>query len=99
MTKIKTKTIDFSLSEVSDKKDGKRLFNYSAHTVKNTINKIETKYFNGRRIYHGTSTAKNNPVIFRPEIKGLLLILLRIELEDVFLDDKTKDTGVSVKSI
>lgn len=99
MAKIKTKTIDFTLAEVSDEKDGKHLFGFSAHTVKDTINKIETKYFNGRRVYHGTSTAKNNPVIFRPEIKGLLLILLKIELEDVFLDDKTKDTGVSVKSI
>ena len=99
MAKTKTKTIDFTLAEVSDEKDGKHLFGFSAHTVKDTINKIETKYFNGRRVYHGTSTAKNNPVIFRPEIKGLLLILLKIELEDVFLDDKTKDTGVSVKSI
>lgn len=92
-------TIDYLFKDVSDNKDGKKLFGFSAQTVKKRINDIEQNYFDGRKIYHGLSKSKNNAIIFRCEIKGLLLLLLKLELEDVFRDDKSKTSGVTVSNI
>ncbi|MBQ3139831.1 MAG: hypothetical protein IJB68_10070 [Ruminococcus sp.] len=92
-------TIDFLFKDVSDNKDGKELFGFSAQTVKKRINDIEHNYFEGRKIYHGLSKSKNNAIIFRCEIKGLLLLLLKLELEDVFRDDKSKKSGVTIGNI
>ena len=92
-------TIDFLFKDLSDNKEGKELFGFSAQTVKKRINDIEQNYFKGRKIYHGLSKSKNNAIIFRCEIKGLLLLLLKLELEDVFRDDKSKKSGVTIGSI
>ena len=75
------------------------MFGFSTQTVKKRINDIEQHYFDGRKIYHGLSKSKNNAIIFRCEIKGLLLLLLKLELEDVFRDDKSKASGVTVSNI
>ena len=92
-------TIDYLFKDVSDNKEGKALFGFSAQTVKKCINDIEQNYFQGRKIYHGLSKSKNNAIIFRCEIKGLLLLLLKLELEDVFRDDKAKTSGISNDNI
>ena len=92
-------TIDYLFKDVSDNNEGKALFGFSAQTVKKRINDIEQNYFDGRKIYHGLSKSKNNAIIFRCEIKGLLLLLLKLELEDVFRDDKSKKSGVTIGSI
>lgn len=92
-------TIDYQLKELSDDEKGKHWFGFSINMVRNVINDIEIKYFQGRKVYHGLTNADNNAIIFRHEIKGLLLLLLRIELEDVFRDEKSKDTGISKASV
>lgn len=92
-------TIDYTFDEVSDNKEGKYLFGFSLNTVSKHINQIEKKYFDGRKIYHGLTNSKNNAIIFRHEIKGLLLLLLKLELEDVFRDGKSKDAGISTANV
>lgn len=92
-------TIDYLFKDLSDNKEGKKMFGFSAQTVKKCINNIEQTYFDGRKIYHGLSESQNNAIIFRCEIKGLLLLLLKLELENVFRDDKSKKSGVTISSI
>lgn len=92
-------TIDHQLKELSDDGKGNHWFGFSINTVRKVINDIEINYFQGRKIYHGLTNADNNAIIFRYEIKGLLLLLLKIELEDVFRDDKSKDTGISSANV
>ena len=50
-------------------------------------------------MYHGLANSKNNAILFRHEIKGLLLLLLKLELEDVFRDGKSKDAGISTANV
>lgn len=64
-------TIDYLFKDLSDNKEGKKMFGFSAQTVKKCINNIEQNYFDGRKIYHGLSETQNNAIIFRCEIKGL----------------------------
>ncbi|SHM40419.1 hypothetical protein [Ruminococcus flavefaciens] len=92
-------TIDYTFKEVSDNKEGKTLFGFSLNTVSKCINRIENTYFDGKKLYHGLTNSKNNAIIFRHEIKGLLLLLLKLELEDVFRDGKSKDTGISTANV
>lgn len=92
-------TIDYTFNEVSDNGEGKKLFGFSFNTVSKYINLIEKKYFDDKKIYHGLTNSKNNAILFRYEIKGLLLLLLKLELEDVFIDGKSKDTGISAANV
>ncbi len=92
-------TIDHTFKEVSDNGKGETLFGFSINTISKYINLIEKKYFDDKKIYHGITNSKNNAILFRHEIKGLLLLLLRLELEDVFLDEKSKDTGISTANV
>ena len=92
-------TIDHTFKNVSDNEEGKTLFGFTINTVSKYINQIEKQYFDGRKIYHGLTNSQNNPILFRHEIKGLLLLLLKLELEDPFHDEKSKITGVSETNI
>lgn len=92
---MKKQYIDYTFKDVCDKKTGDSWFSYSENTVRETINNIENNYFQGRRIYHGITNSKNNAIVFRFEIKGLLLLLLKLELQDIFRDNKFKDNGIS----
>ncbi|MBR1529931.1 MAG: hypothetical protein IJ642_11635 [Oscillospiraceae bacterium] len=91
------KTIDLTYKEVSDKQEGKSLFGKSTQTVKKTIAALEEKYFIGRNIFRNNDTTSD--FLFRYEIKNLLLLLIKLEMDDVFSDAKAKADGVSTRGI
>ena len=91
------KTIDLTYKEVSDNQEGKSLFGKSTQTVKKTIAVLEKKYFAGRNIFRNDDTTSD--FLFRYEIKNLLLLLIKLEMDDVFSDAKAKVDGVSTKGI
>ena len=91
------KTIDLTYKEVSDNQEGKSLFGKSTQTVKKTIAVLEKKYFAGRNIFRNDDTTSD--FLFRYEIKNLLLLLIKLEMDDVFSDAKAKADGVSTKGI
>ena len=63
-------TIDYLFKDVSDNKEGKALFGFSAQTVKKCINDIEQNYFQGRKIYHGLSNPRIMLLYFDARLKA-----------------------------
>lgn len=91
------RTIDFTYKEISDNKEGKYLFGYSTQTVKKCIAHLEKNYFRERNVFRNTDLKSD--FLFRYEIKGLLLLLIKLELEDTFGNEKASLKGISKASI
>lgn len=91
------KTIDYTYMDVSDNQKGEHLFGISTQTVKKAIARLEKRYFQERHIFR--SKGKGSDFLFRHEIKSLLLLLVRLELDNVFADSKSKDNGVSLANM
>ena len=88
------KIIDLSLKEIKEKYD----FLYTADRyLKQRITDIENKYFQGKKIYH--NKGEGSAFLFRYEIQGLLLLLLKLESDDILNDDRTSKKGISVETI
>lgn len=82
---------DLTYADISDEKG--KLFGKSRKTVFEAINRIEDRYFDGKYILR--ANGEKSDVLFRWEIKDLLLALLKFEIEDVFIDrDPQKDSKI-----
>ena len=90
-------TIDLTYKEVSDNQEGKSLMGISTQTIKKCISKLEETYFPNKNIFRNGD--KKSDYLFRYEIKGLLLLLIELECNDVFRDGKAKKDGISKNSI
>lgn len=69
----------------------------STQTIKKCISKLEETYFPNKNIFRNGD--KKSDYLFRYEIKGLLLLLIELECNDVFRDGKAKKDGISKNSI
>ncbi|MCM1228197.1 MAG: hypothetical protein NC320_12415 [Clostridium sp.] len=86
------KTIDLTYSDLCD--ENNKLFGKSRKTVFQAIDRLEQQYFKDKKILR--NKGEGSDILFRWEIKNLLLILLQLEIENVFNDNKTQHTkGVS----
>lgn len=94
---MQLETNDLTYKAVSDDKKGTHFDGFSTQTVMKCIKEIEEKYFAGRHIYK--NAGEKSDVLFRSEIKGLLLLLLKLELNDPLRDSKTKKSGISEDKI
>ena len=92
------KTVDFTLKDLLEDEYIKNYLKCGIVKIRNSINLIEKKYFDGKRIYHVSSPKKKADFLFRYEIKGLLLLLLKIELNDPF-DGRSQKNGVTTLKI
>lgn len=88
------KTVDFTLKDLLADKQVKNYLKCAEGKIKSCINSIEQKYFDGKRIYHISSPKVKTDFLFRYEIKGLLLLLLKLELNEPF-DNRTQKNGVT----
>ena len=94
MKKEKRKTVDYTFKDIIADKQIKNYLNCGEVKIKRCMNSIEEKYFDGKRIYHAISSKEKSDFLFRFEIKGLLLLLLKLEIEDP-IDGRTQKKGVS----
>ncbi len=69
----------------------------STQTIKKCISRLEETYFPNKNIFRNGD--KKSHYLFRYEIKGLLLLLIKLECDDVFRDGKAKKEGISKNSI
>lgn len=90
------KSIDLTYKEVSDNQEGESLFGVSTQTVKKCISRLEKTYFQGRNVFRNGDIKSD--YLFRYEIKGLLLLLIELECNDVFRNERTKKEGISHKN-
>lgn len=99
MEKIKTiRTIDYTFKEIMADEQISNYLNCGEVKIRKCINLIEEKYFEGKRIYHAISSKKKSDFMFRFEIKGLLLLLLKLEIDEP-IDGRAQKNGVSSLNI
>jgi len=75
---------DFTLKDILSDERIKEFLNCGEVKLKRCMNEIENKYFGGKKIYHSRSSKENADFLFRFEVKGLLLLLLKLEIEEPF---------------
>lgn len=90
--------IDYTLKDILENDDIKNYLKYGEVKIRKCINKIEEEYFDGKKIYHAISTSDKANFLFRFEISGLLLLLLKLEMDDPF-DKRSKRKGISDLSV
>ena len=85
---------DFTLKDILSDERIKEFLNCGEVKLKKCMNEIEKKYFEGKKIYHSRSAKENADFLFRFEVKGLLLLLLKLEIDDPF-DKRAQKNGIS----
>lgn len=94
----KEKTVDYTYKDIIDDEQIKDYLDCGEVKIKKCMNLIEEKYFDGKKIYHAISSKKKSDFLFRFEIKGLLLLLLKLEIEEPF-DGRSQKKGISALNV
>lgn len=91
------KKFDLSYTELMESLNGDKLFGKGTQTINTAIKNLEERYFKGRNIFRNNT--KSSDLLFRWEIKNLLLLLIKIEVDNVFGSGKSSKEGVTDLSI
>lgn len=91
------KRFDLSYTELMESLNEKKLFGKGTQTINTAIKNLEERYFKGRNIFRNNT--KSSDLLFRWEIKNLLLLLIKIEVDNVFGSGKSSKEGVTDLSI
>ncbi len=87
------KKFDLSYDEI----DAEEMFGKSTQTINTAIKNLEKRYFAGRNIFRNKT--EKSDLLFRWEIKNLLFLLIKIEIDNVFSSSRSSKTGVTDISI
>lgn len=91
------KRFDLSYADILEELNGDKLFGKGTQTINTAIKNLEERYFKGRNIFRNNT--KSSDLLFRWEIKNLLLLLIKIEMDNVFSSGKSSKEGVTNLSI
>lgn len=91
------KRFDLSYVDILEDLKGDKLFGKGTSTINTAIRNLEEKYFEGRNVFRNNT--KSSDLLFRWEIKNLLLLLIKIEIDNVFSSGKSSKEGVTDLSI
>lgn len=91
------KRFDLSYADILEELNGDKLFGKGTQTINTAIKSLEEKYFEGRNVFRNNT--KSSDLLFRWEIKNLLLLLIKIEIDNVFGSGKSSREGVTDLSI
>lgn len=87
------KKFDLTYDEIN----AKDMFEKSDQTIKTAINNLEERYFKGRNLFRNNT--RQSDLLFRWEIKNLLFLLIRLEIDNIFGSGKSSKSGISNLSI
>ena len=77
--------------------NAKELFGKSRQTINTAVKNLEKRYFKGRNLFRNNTA--NSDLLFRWEIKNLLILLIKLEIDNVFSGSKSSKEGVTDLSI
>lgn len=77
--------------------NAEELFGKSTQTINTAVKNLEKRYFKGRNIFRNNTVTSD--LLFRWEIKNLLLLLIKLEIDNVFSGGKSSKEGVTDLSI
>ena len=87
------KKFDLSYDEI----DAEEMCGKSTQTINTAIKNLEKRYFAGRNIFRNKT--EKSDLLFRWEIKNLLFLLIKVEIDNVFSSSRSSKTGVTDISI
>lgn len=77
--------------------NAEELFGKSTQTINTAVKNLEKRYFKGRNLFRNNTATSD--LLFRWEIKNLLLLLIKLEIDNVFSGGKSSKDGVTDLSI
>lgn len=77
--------------------NAEELFGKSTQTINTAVKNLEKRYFKGRNLFRNNTATSD--LLFRWEIKNLLLLLIKLEIDNVFSSSKSSKEGVTDLSI
>lgn len=83
-------TIDYTLKEIANE------IGYDEKVIKEAVRSLEEKYFKNFHIFRNTGEKSN--IIFRYEIKELLVLLVKLEIDSPFTTIRKKKDGVTINN-
>ncbi len=87
------KRFDLKYNEIN----AEELFGKSTQTINTAVKNLEKRYFKGRNLFRNNTATSD--LLFRWEIKNLLLLLIKLEIDNVFSGGKSSKEGVTDLSI